>query len=234
MSSQLEEGGSSPIVRAAQLSEEQRRQIAVNRERAVKRRHDLSQPSGALQTLSEAGTQDSSAVSKVSNEEESRGCKECGNGSISTVHAASFGILVCKPCVRSGSYYEEISKSVLAEKYLLSDSSIKQLKFILKDNPRNKSWNQMRIYLRGDAEKAAIQQHGSLEEIENIVKKRKIMKFEKEMSENTFTFASLSEQHDETKALVVHTRAPLKRGGRKAEAKEKIMRLVQNLSEGDS
>lgn len=63
-----------------------------------------------------------------------------------------------------------MTKTEALDEYLLKDCDLNSrepvLKFIVKRNPHNKSWGEMKLYLRSQVKERAIMVHESLESIE--------------------------------------------------------------------
>lgn len=101
------------------LSDEQLSLIEKNRQRAIERRKQISEAACG-----------------------------CGNTSVDIEILKTFEEVVCSACRRSCDDFELISKTVVMNEYLLSDSSIQLMKFVAKPNPHNSRWTEMRLYLR--------------------------------------------------------------------------------------
>jgi hypothetical protein len=78
--------------------------------------------------------------------------------------------------------YELVNKTELSSEYLLTESSIKMMKFLLKDNPKNPHWSQMKLYLKKHAIEKSIARWGSFELMLAEKDRRKKESFSRELS----------------------------------------------------
>jgi len=79
--------------------------------------------------------------------------------------------------------YDLISRTELISEYLIPLDSIKLMKCMTKPNPHNSYWTPMKLYLRKHARLKAFDRFGGVEGLEEEVKRRKNLKFEKEFAQ---------------------------------------------------
>ena len=92
----------------------------------------------------------------------------------------SYGELVCTACCQYSDQYEQLTKSDVSAQYLLTESTIRMMKFQEKDNPRNPNWSMMKLYLRKHAEIQAINRWGTLSQLHLEIEKRNQEKLKKQ------------------------------------------------------
>lgn len=97
-------------------------------------------------------------------------CIECKKEIISSFLKKSFDYPVCDGCRDSNDKHALITRSDAKAQYLLKDCDLDKreppLKFILRKNPHNVNWGQMKLYLHLQVEERAIEVYGSLEKLE--------------------------------------------------------------------
>ena len=109
-------------------------------------------------------------------EDDDGGCDGCGTaGSFSAAWHEAFCVVLCSTC-RSAERL--ISKSTAKSAYLLTDTDLSKLGSISKPNPQNSRWKPMKLYLERQCEEAAIKKHGSMEELEELIEKRRDQKMD--------------------------------------------------------
>ncbi|CAH1396319.1 unnamed protein product [Nezara viridula] len=97
-------------------------------------------------------------------------CLQCSREFLSSFLQKSFDYLVCDGCKDSNDKHSLITRTDAKAQYLLKDCDIDKreppLKFILRKNPHNSNWGQMKLYLHLQVEERAIEVWGSLEKLE--------------------------------------------------------------------
>lgn len=116
-------------------------------------------------------------------------CSECSSYGIDKSFADAFDVKVCRDCIKAGSRYDLLPKGKVTEEYLLPESSLKKMKFLMKENPRNKNWSGMKLYLRKYCEEEAVHHFGSLEGLRNEIEKRKCAKFHRALEKSSCSFS---------------------------------------------
>ena len=111
-------------------------------------------------------------------------CKECGQGLADIKYIEAFNEFVCGNCKLKKEEYELVNKTELSSEYLLTDSSIKMMKFLMKDNPKNPHWSQMKLYLKKHAIEKSISRWGSFEIMLAEKDRRKKESFSRELSKS--------------------------------------------------
>ncbi|KAL3137745.1 hypothetical protein ABBQ38_005009 [Trebouxia sp. C0009 RCD-2024] len=92
-----------------------------------------------------------------------RGCTSCGNLSFSQEWFKAFGVVLCNGCKAQE---ELIPKSTAKQLYLLTDGDLKKLGSIQKENPHQKQWNPMRLYMQSQVENASYAKHGGFDGVQ--------------------------------------------------------------------
>ena len=152
---------------------------------------------------------------RVENEQ----CIECSANSIDKSFVEAFALSLCKQCIKTCSQYELLPKGKVIEEYLLPESVLKKMMFIMKENPRSRNWAGMKLYLRRFCEEEAIRYFGSLENLSNEIERRKSAQFHKALERSTYSFSSAEKTQE--KAPSYH--------GKKFSQKSKVMAMVQAL-----
>eukprot|EP00238_Polyblepharides_amylifera_P015725 CAMPEP_0196579584 /NCGR_PEP_ID=MMETSP1081-20130531/23141_1 /TAXON_ID=36882 /ORGANISM="Pyramimonas amylifera, Strain CCMP720" /LENGTH=290 /DNA_ID=CAMNT_0041899213 /DNA_START=179 /DNA_END=1048 /DNA_ORIENTATION=- len=94
-------------------------------------------------------------------------CNGCGSRSnLDDDFRSAFGKNVCRGCAHTAGSFSLISKASAKQTFLLSDSDLAPLSFIARKNPHHKAWNPMKLYLKSQVSKVALDKWGSLEEME--------------------------------------------------------------------
>ncbi|KAL3321225.1 hypothetical protein Ciccas_000103 [Cichlidogyrus casuarinus] len=97
-------------------------------------------------------------------------CNECERNFEYSFLMEKFDCEVCDVCHDPKDTHTLITRTTAKSRYLLSDVDLDQrepvLKYLLKANPRNKSWGDMRLYLEAQVVDRALELHGSEEGLE--------------------------------------------------------------------
>ncbi|GIL66005.1 hypothetical protein Vafri_19648 [Volvox africanus] len=93
------------------------------------------------------------------------GCEHCGNLSFSSEWFKAFGVVLCNQCKRDEAL---VSKSNAMAQYCLTEKDLRGLGCITKDNPQQKNWSAMKLYLRRQVEERARRKHGDLETVRQL------------------------------------------------------------------
>lgn len=130
-------------------------------------------------------------------------CRYCAQMPVEDEIEDAFGILVCRQCRYSS--LEFVTKTTCTSRYLLGDDDLKGLRFLERPNPRKGTWSRMHLYLREQAEEAAVAKWGSLERIDEararrkkMVEDRKVRKLKeriRDLRKKTRMAVGSSEQH---------------------------------------
>ena len=125
-------------------------------------------------------------------------CEECDKDFADSYLFRTFDHPVCDECknMERDGPHELITKTDAKKQFLLSDTQIetdaegKSLKFLLRKNPHNPRYGDMKLYLRLQIEKVALEVWGSEEDLEAEIEKReankvllKEKKYQKKMKE---------------------------------------------------
>uniref|UniRef100_A0A8C7Y5E5 Xeroderma pigmentosum, complementation group A n=1 Tax=Oryzias sinensis TaxID=183150 RepID=A0A8C7Y5E5_9TELE len=97
-------------------------------------------------------------------------CDDCQKPFMDSVLSNSFDLSVCDKCRDTEGKHKLISRTEAKQRYLLKDCDLDKreppLRFILKKNPHNPRWGDMKLYLQLQAEKRALEVWGSEEAVE--------------------------------------------------------------------
>lgn len=199
------------------LTEEQRALINEKRLQALANKKRLQEELESTISSAETLSDPENKKPRVENEEQ---CLECSSkSSIDKSFAGAFSILLCRKCIRALSKYELLPKGKVIDEYLLPESIMKKMKFITKENPRNKNWTGMKLYLRKFCEEEAIQHFGSLENLTVEIERRKSSQFERALERSTFSFSNVEKYHDKASSS----------NKKKFSQKAKVMAMVNAL-----
>ncbi len=105
----------------------------------------------------------------------------CNSHDIDSSYFKNFDIKVCNKCKHANKEYELISKKDILDQYMITESSIRLMKFISKPNPKNPHWPEMKLYLRKDCKAKALERWTNEEGFQDELNKRKRSKFAKEI-----------------------------------------------------
>ena len=104
-----------------------------------------------------------------------------------------YNALVCDEC-KDDEKYPLMTLSEVKTEYVLNDNHLKRdpaLKFILKKNPHNPSWGEMKLFLLPQVETRALEIHESWEKLEelksNLPKLSQIKPFQRSVKTNEFS-----------------------------------------------
>ncbi|XP_071845817.1 DNA repair protein complementing XP-A cells homolog isoform X2 [Apostichopus japonicus] len=103
-------------------------------------------------------------------------CLECGNDFQDSSLYKQFDHSVCDDCRESEEKHTLITKTEAKHEYLLKDADLDRrepiLKFLVRKNPHNPRWGDMKLYLRLQIEKRALEVWESQEEIDAAKERR--------------------------------------------------------------
>lgn len=102
----------------------------------------------------------------------------------------SYGEQVCKTCSEESEQYDQLTKQEVASQYLLTDSTIRMMKFQERNNPRNSNWAMMKLYLRKHAITQALDRWGSLAALQIEIEKRNTDKVDKQTAAVSSLFST--------------------------------------------
>nr|CAG4646735.1 EOG090X0KP6 [Macrothrix elegans] len=146
-------------------------------------------------------------------------CDECEQPIHDSYLYRSFNFPVCDSCRDDEDKHSLITRTDARQEFLLKDCDLDLrepiLKFILRKNPHNPRWGDMKLYLRSQIEARALEVWGSIEKIEEERElreakreKSKIKKFNKELK--TLRMAVRSSVYTKQTASHEHTYGPEK------------------------
>lgn len=195
------------------LTEEQRVTIAAKREEALR---TLKRTRETLEKESKQG---------------SILCRDCGESTLNykDENLKTFGIIVCKICRGKSDAYDIITKTAVVDEYLLPESVVKTMRYCSKENPRNKLWKEMKLYMRGDARDEAIKLFGSMDGLQEELSRRRAATYERTLQSSNFAFNSLRDKSEE-KSPTGGTPANF---GKKSSRNSKILSLVKKFHDED-
>ncbi|XP_076444100.1 DNA repair protein complementing XP-A cells homolog [Babylonia areolata] len=121
-------------------------------------------------------------------------CEECGQEFLESFLSSHFDLSVCDSCREKEEKYALITKTDAKKKYLLKDADFDvrepSLRFILRKNPHNQQWGDMKLFLELQVEARSLEVWGDedrleKEKAERAVKKEKAKKrkFDKRVKE---------------------------------------------------
>ncbi|XP_073447347.1 DNA repair protein complementing XP-A cells isoform X1 [Aquarana catesbeiana] len=88
-------------------------------------------------------------------------CEECGKDFMDSYLSNQFDLAVCDACRDSEEKHKLITRTEAKKEYLLKDCDIDKrepvLKFILKKNPHNTHWGDMKLYLKSQIVKRSLE-----------------------------------------------------------------------------
>ncbi|KAF2365028.1 XPA protein [Trinorchestia longiramus] len=141
-------------------------------------------------------------------------CGDCGNSFDSSYLLKFFDHPTCDDCRDSETRHALVTKTDARTEYLLTDVDLDKreppLRFIVRKNPHNERWGEMKLYLKLQIEKRCLEVWGSEEALEEAMAKKaaqrelaKQKKFKKKMQElrmnvrsSLYTRASKSHEHE--------------------------------------
>ncbi|XP_044127224.1 DNA repair protein complementing XP-A cells isoform X1 [Bufo gargarizans] len=121
-------------------------------------------------------------------------CEECGKDFMDSYLSNNFDLAVCDGCRDTEEKHKLITRTEAKKEYLLKDCDIDQrepvLKYILKKNPHNSHWGDMKLYLKLQIIKRSLEVWGTEEALEEAKEVRqdnrdkvKQKKFDKKVKE---------------------------------------------------
>ncbi|MBN3305569.1 XPA protein, partial [Amia calva] len=103
-------------------------------------------------------------------------CEECDKAFMDSYLSNSFDLSVCDNCRDSESKHKLITRSEAKNEYLLKDCDLDKrepmLRYVLKKNPHNPRWGDMKLYLRLQVVKRSLEVWGSEEALEEAREER--------------------------------------------------------------
>ncbi|KAL4228003.1 hypothetical protein ACF0H5_013441 [Mactra antiquata] len=103
-------------------------------------------------------------------------CENCQKEFMDSYFYTKFDEHICDSCRSDDEKFSLITKSDAKKKYLLKDADFDMrepaLKFILKKNPHNQRWGDMKLYLESQVKKRSIEVWGDEDKIEEAHEKR--------------------------------------------------------------
>jgi DNA repair protein len=106
----------------------------------------------------------------------------------------SFSERVCSVCKLNNPSYELITRSEAISGYLISDDTLRMMKYQTRDNPHNPGWTPMKLFLRKHVTELAVKRFGSLEELERVKKEREAQRFEKNLDRTNEVLGSAAKE----------------------------------------
>ncbi|XP_038203106.1 DNA repair protein complementing XP-A cells isoform X2 [Arvicola amphibius] len=121
-------------------------------------------------------------------------CEECGKEFMDSYLMSHFDFPTCDSCRDADDKHKLITKTEAKQEYLLKDCDLEKrepaLRFIVKKNPRHSQWGDMKLYLKLQVVKRALEVWGSQEALEDAKEvrqenreKMKQKKFDKKVKE---------------------------------------------------
>lgn len=121
-------------------------------------------------------------------------CEECGRDFVESYLYDKFSKVVCDACKDMDEKHRLITKTDAKDRYLLKDTDLDKreptLKFILKKNPHNNRWGEMKLFLESQVAERALEIWESDEKLEEERERRnankdkqKQKKFDKKVNE---------------------------------------------------
>jgi DNA-repair protein complementing XP-A cells len=145
-------------------------------------------------------------------------CEYCGSIDVNTSYFKYFQVQYCFSCIKEKDI-QLLTKTESLKDYLLIESDLKSLKFMPKSNRHNK-FTSMKLYLKPQVEKIALQKWKSFEELDKELDRRELeskerasKKFKKKLDElrkSTIVKNLVTQDHQ-------HTMADLGNGKEKCE-----------------
>ncbi|CAL1601753.1 unnamed protein product [Knipowitschia caucasica] len=103
-------------------------------------------------------------------------CDDCEKPFMDSYLSNSFDLSVCDKCRDNEEKHKLISRTEAKQHYLLKDCDLDKrepiLRFILKKNPHNPRWGDMKLYLKVQVEKRSLEVWGSEEALEEAKETR--------------------------------------------------------------
>lgn len=138
-----------------EITDNDRARIAINKEKA------LSLRKASIEMVKEDHRKCTMVLSSGS---------ICNFSPVDAAYMEHYGEYFCKNCIIENDILHQITRQDAKSLYLLSDASINTLRCIIKENPRNKLFSSMKLYLKKHAVEKSIAKWGSES---NLVQERK-------------------------------------------------------------
>ena len=250
------------------LTAEQKRRIEQNRLEAMEKRRFklLEQTQSRRERLNEEVVQhtEEAITASTSRQQEKKFlsdgvtagnkdpdvCRTCNERPIDIVFRDAFNELVCNICKAKYDEFKLHNKAEIKEIYLLTDSSIRLMKCLMKDNPHNSHWAQMKLYLAKHGKEKSIERWGSEEALEEERNRRKKEQYAKDLekaskvltSAGTTTKTEIDEVEDGTTNHLSKMLQAMKDNGRNElndtvvgeGLSDKILQASREREEGDA
>ncbi|KAM8962216.1 DNA repair protein complementing XP-A cells [Pelodytes ibericus] len=104
-------------------------------------------------------------------------CEECSKEFMDSYLSNNFDLAVCDNCRDSEEKHKLMTRTEAKQTYLLKDCDFDKrepvLKFILKKNPHNSRWGDMKLYIKAQIVKRSLEVWGTEEAIEEAKESRK-------------------------------------------------------------
>ncbi|XP_063313371.1 DNA repair protein complementing XP-A cells [Pelobates fuscus] len=104
-------------------------------------------------------------------------CEECAKEFMDSYLSNNFDLSVCDNCRDSEEKHKLVTRTEAKQEYLLKDCDIDKrepvLKYVLRKNPHNSHWGDMKLYLKTQIVKRSLEVWGSEEAIEEAKETRK-------------------------------------------------------------
>ena len=185
------------------LTDEQRLRIEQNRLQAMEKRRlkslkeDQLQQEHSTKEITEVGkhikTPTSSYLEEKANDnrdvivafdciDDPDVCRTCNERPADVIFKDAFNVLVCNACKAKHDDFKLHNKVEIKEIYLLTDSTIRLMKCLMKDNPHNPHWAQMKLYLAKHGQEKSIERWGSEAALEEERNRRKKEQYNKDLA----------------------------------------------------
>ncbi|KAJ8399335.1 hypothetical protein AAFF_G00413730 [Aldrovandia affinis] len=103
-------------------------------------------------------------------------CEDCGKPFMDSYLSNSFDLSVCDKCRDNEEKHKLISRTEAKNEYLLKDCDLDRreptLRFVLRKNPHNPRWGDMKLYLRVQVVRRAMEVWGSQEALDEAKESR--------------------------------------------------------------
>lgn len=103
-------------------------------------------------------------------------CEDCGREFMDSYLNTHFDVHVCDNCRQNEDKHNLITKTTAKTKYSIQDCDFDKrepaLKFVVRKNPHNSRWGDMKLYYEKQVLERAVEVHGSEEKIEEAANKR--------------------------------------------------------------
>lgn len=159
-----------------ELTEEQKQRIALNRQKAIKRKIDCVEE---LRIAAAALAEDSLSCQCII---EATGLI-CGTTPVAKDLLLTFGESCCDSCRHLTDDFGLINKTDVATQFLLPQDSIKMMKFATKINPRNSSFAPMKLYLRKHAMEKSLKRWGDIDNLLKEIDRREKDRFDRGLAD---------------------------------------------------